>query len=222
MYFYKDKLHLFILISIFNRFHSNESIMEKKFKKNSKLESRSGVGSSLAVTEIIRSQIPELLNELKIKSILDIPCGDFNWLKGVNLDIISYMGADIVSDIIKHNNEKYSAENKKFLKLDILKDQLPKVDLILCRDLLVHFSFKDINRALENIKKSGSVYLLTTSFVSKNENIDIKMGEWRPLNLEKPPFLFKPPLKIINENYQVEGEKFTDKSLCLWKISELL
>jgi len=222
VYFYKDKLHLFILISIFNRFHSNESIMEKKFKKNSKLESRSGVGSSLAVTEIIRSQIPELLNELKIKSILDIPCGDFNWLKGVNLDIISYMGADIVSDIIKHNNEKYSAENKKFLKLDILKDQLPKVDLILCRDLLVHFSFKDINRALENIKKSGSVYLLTTSFVSKNENIDIKMGEWRPLNLEKPPFLFKPPLKIINENYQVEGEKFTDKSLCLWKISELL
>ena len=210
------------MISIFHRFHSNESIMEKKFKKKSKLESCSGVGSSLAVTETIRSQIPELLNELKIKSILDIPCGDFNWLKVVNLDIISYMGADIVSDIIQHNNEKYSADNKKFLRLDILKDQLPKVDLILCRDLLVHFSFKDIKRALENTKKSGSVYLLTTSFVSKNENIDIKMGEWRPLNLEKPPFLFKPPLKIINENYQGEGKKFTDKSLCLWKISELL
>jgi len=196
--------------------------MNKKFRKNSKLESRSGVGSTLAVTETIRSKIPELLNELKIKSILDVPCGEFNWFKEINFDKISYIGADIVADAIKNNNKKYSDNNKKFLNLNILKDQLPKVDLILCRDLLVHFSFKDIKRAIENIKKSGSMYLLTTSFISKKQNTDIKMGEWRPLNLEAEPFLFKSPLKIINENYQEENGKFSDKSLCLWKISDLI
>lgn len=37
-----------------------------------------------------------MLKKYSIKSILDIPCGDFSWMKKIELDGIEYIGADIV------------------------------------------------------------------------------------------------------------------------------
>ena len=51
---------------------------------------------------------------------------------------------DIVSDIIKNNNEKYSNSKIKFYKKDIIKNLFPEVDLVICRDFLIHLSNKDI------------------------------------------------------------------------------
>jgi hypothetical protein len=41
-------------------------------------ESRSGTGSSLDITKRLRMELPFLFLKYDIKSILDIPCGDFN------------------------------------------------------------------------------------------------------------------------------------------------
>jgi len=184
-------------------------------------ESLSGPGSDLIQTRTIRQELPKLFKELKISSILDIPCGDFFWLKETNLDFLSYIGADIVDDIIFDNNKQYAKKNVSFIKLNILKDKLPKTDLIICRDLFVHFSFKDISAAINNIISTNSKYILNTSFASLKKNKDILTGEWRPLNLLLPPFLFPNPIQIINENCQEAGGKFSDKSLLLWEISSL-
>ena len=35
------------------------------------------------------------------------------------------------------------------------------------------------------------------------------------------PFFFPQPIKTIDENYSKEGEKYRDKSLCLWKVSNI-
>jgi hypothetical protein len=204
-----------------NRFRTSEEVFTEIYEK--KLWSgisKSGSGSDLAQTESIRIELPKLLKRFQIFSILDIPCGDFYWMKYLDLNSISYIGGDIVSDLIKKNNEKYSNQKRKFVIINILEDPLPKVDLILCRDLLVHFSYNELNRAIANLKKSKSKYLLTTSFVNRTNNKNITKGDWRPINLILKPFNFPPPLQIINENYLEEGEKFSDKSLCLWKISE--
>jgi len=85
------------------RFSSIEKIFTDIYDENrwGDKESRSGPGSTLAQTEAIRSKLPEILEEFHIHSILDIPCGDFNWIKEVNLDSISYIGADIVKKIFK-------------------------------------------------------------------------------------------------------------------------
>jgi hypothetical protein len=182
-------------------------------------ESRSGPGSTLTETETMRSKLPELLEEYHIHSILDIPCGDFNWMKEVNLDSISYIGADIVEKIIQFNNEEYSKENRKFVKIDILKDELPQVDLIFCRDLFIHFSYRHIFTAIENIKKSGSKYLLTTSNRPEKKNFDILTGQWHPINLLIKPLSFPSPLKVVDEKSTREADK--GKSLLLWKIRDL-
>ena len=98
------------------------------------------------------------------------------------------------------------------------KDELPTTDLIFCRDCLVHLSYEHINKALANIKKSKSKYLLTTTFVETERNYDIATGDWRPLNLIKSPFSLSNPVEVINEGYFKTGEESADKSLLLYEI----
>ncbi|MFX1593045.1 MAG: class I SAM-dependent methyltransferase [Promethearchaeota archaeon] len=184
-------------------------------------ESVSGVGSILDQTETIRKEIPILIKDMNIKSLLDVPCGDFNWLSQTNLDV-EYTGCDIVPDLITINRNKYQDKNKTFKCMDITKNIPSKVDLILCRDCLVHLSYKDIFSALKNFKKSKSKFLLTTTFTNRTKNRNIFSGGWRPLNLELSPFNLPKPVKIINENCTEANGKFLDKSLGLWYLESIL
>ncbi len=95
------------------------------------------------------------------------------------------------------------------------------VDLIFCRDCLVHFSNDNILKTFENLKNTGSKYILTTTFTECDENIDIVTGDWRIINLTLAPFNLPEPLQIINENCTEGDGAFSDKSLGLWKISDL-
>lgn len=182
--------------------------------------SHSGCGSDLVQTETIRAELPAILSSLNIRSILDIPCGDFYWMRHVQLDKIKYIGADIVAEIIS-NNHQYASELKSFKVLDITSDPLPHVDLVFCRDCLVHLSYADIWRALENIKASGAKYLMTTFFSRRASNSDIVTGQWRPLNLEVKPFNFPPPLIVLNEQCTEYGSDWNDKSLGVWEVARL-
>jgi 2-polyprenyl-3-methyl-5-hydroxy-6-metoxy-1,4-benzoquinol methylase len=156
-------------------------------------ESLSGPGSTVADTHEVRSKICLLLKELKVRTLLDIPCGDFNWIDEIDFGQVEYIGADIVDDLIARNRKCFTNSGqyqRTFSVLDITEDELPKVDLILCRDCLVHFSKSNINRAIKNMIKSNAKYLLTTTYPLVKKNIDIVTGEWRPLNLQLPPFNF--------------------------------
>ena len=200
---------------------TNEEVFTKIYHTNfwDGNESLSGPGSDLIQTKTIRTELSKLFKEFHITSLLDIPCGDFFWLKEVNLDFLYYTGADIVEDIITQNNLKYSKKNRKFVKLDLINDKLPKMDLILCRDVFPHFSFEKIIESIKNIKNSGSKYLLSTSFISKKKNQDIITGNWRPLNLLAPPFNFPKPILMINEHSSEKNSSY--KSLLLWKIIDM-
>lgn len=166
-------------------------------------ESRSGKGSDVAKMQPVIKRLPDLIREYHIKSLLDAPCGDFNWMKEVPLDI-KYIGGDIVSELISANQ----SYGKDFRVLDIVEDDLPYTDLMVCRDGLVHFPDEDIFRALSNF---NCKYLLMTTFPEKNN----KGGpsSWRPLNFEIEPYNLGPPLELINEG--MEGE-YSDKSQGLW------
>ncbi len=89
--------------------------------------------------------------------------------------------------------------------------------MIFCRDCFVHLSYADIAKATNNIKRSGSRYLLTTTFGRKS-NHDIITGDWRPINLCAPPFNWPAPVEII---YEDESGDNHDKAMGLWRISDL-
>ncbi len=184
-------------------------------------ESVSGPGSSLEQTRHITASLPPLLEKYGVGSVLDIPCGDFNWMRQLDWSRISYTGADVVEDLVRENRARYRADRIDFVRLDLTVDRLPRVDLVLCRDCLVHFSYSDIGRALAQLRASGSRYLLTTTFPLEEANKDIITGGWRLINLGRPPFRFPPPLELINERCTEADGLFADKSLGLWSIQEL-
>jgi hypothetical protein len=180
----------------------------------------SGSGSMLPETEVIRAELPHLLRDLEARALLDIPCGDFNWMQELDLQA-DYAGADIVAPLIKENQRRFGSGRRRFFVADVIKDQLPAVDLILCRDCLVHLSNEDAVKAVSNIKRSGARYLLVTTYPTRTDNPAILTGAWRAVNLELPPFGFPPPLRLINENSKVDGGKWNDKSLGLWRVADL-
>jgi SAM-dependent methyltransferase len=181
-------------------------------------ESRSGNGSSLYSTRIIRAELPQLLIDFQVHSVLDIPCGDFNWMQLLDLPA-HYVGADIVEEIIVANQLRYASPMRSFVRLDLTTDPLPKVDLVLCRDCLVHLSFRHIQDALLNIKRSHSMLLLATTHPLLEKNHDIVTGEWRRLNLQAPPFSLPKPVILIDEKCQDRAG--LDKHLGLWRVSDI-
>ncbi len=207
----------------FRNMKTNE-VFTEIYKSNhwSSSESISGKGSEIIQASTLINEVNKLIIDFKINSILDIPCGDFNWMQKVNLENIDYLGADIVEELINENKIKYEQSEKlKFCVLNLISDSLPKRDLIIVRDCLVHLSNVDIKNAVQNIKSSGAKYLLTTTFVNHKRNHDIVTGNWRAINLQEKPYNFSTPILIINENCTEGFGEFNDKSMALWEISKL-
>lgn len=171
-------------------------------------QSLSGSGSDIEETKAVIQALPKLFKKYKIETLTDIPCGDFNWMRFVDLDGIDYLGIDIVGFIIESNQEKYPDYT---FRQGTVMQQHRNSDLVLCRDLLGHFSNKDVDEALNFIIDSGSKYLLTTTFPDAIINKDIVTGSWRPINVE---LLLGKPIELIKEDH--EG-----KYLGLWDLREV-
>ncbi len=201
-----------------------EQIFKEIYSRNywRNTESVSGPGSTISTTQGIRSELEKLFSLFHIHSLIDAPCGDFNWMRKVGLGQIDYLGLDIVPEIIETNTRNYSGVSVHFDIADITKDHIPKADIIISRDCLVHFSFEDIFKTLNNFKNSGSTYLLTTSFAVPKLNYNITTGDWRPVNLLLPPFNFGPSLYQIADHFKgpLAGDDL-GKILGLWKLNEL-
>ncbi len=188
-------------------------------------ESLSGRGSDLDQTQVIEAELPKLFLDLQIQSILDVPCGDQNWIKRIDLSFLRYTGGDIVPNLVKINNDVYGSASKSFVEIDIVKCVPDYHDLIFCRDLFVHLDTRSIRAALDNMKKSGATYLLTTTFTNnrkyKNLSLLSRGVGWRPINLELEPFSFPKPILILNEGCTEGDGLFSDKSLALWKLKDI-
>jgi hypothetical protein len=184
-------------------------------------ESLSGPGSCLYHTAEIRQRLPLLIQDLGVRTMIDAPCGDFNWMRHVSLALDHYIGVDLIGTLIDQNRNLYGGPARTFLRLDLTRDPLPSAGLIFCRDCLVHLSFDDVRRALRNFQRSGSTYLLTTTFVNRQTNVDVATGGWRPLNLQRAPFHLPEPIRVLDEKCSEGAGKYTDKSLGLWRLADL-
>jgi hypothetical protein len=193
------------------------------YKKNlwNSTESSSGPGSTLRETAEIREALPRIISKYSIKKFIDIPCGDLNWIKTVELGVEHYFGGDIVPDIINANRSKYAGGASTFEVVNLTETPLPEGDLLFCRDCLVHLSYENIDKFLANLHASKIRYLLTTTFTSRKLNKDIYSGSWRAINLEIEPFCFPKPLEIIVENSTERNGSDADKSLALWEVNKL-
>ena len=193
-------------------YDSNKKKFELIYKSNfwSSKESVSGLGSEYKNTINLRNEMIKLIKNYKIESILDAPCGDFNWINSLINKNLKYIGGDIVSNLIDQNNKIYKNENIIFIPLDITSENLPNSNLMICRDCLIHLSFDNIKLFFENFRNSNINYLLLTSYKLKDsskviKNIDITDGEFREIDLSVYPFNLPEPLfKILDKDEQTK------------------
>ena len=161
-------------------------------------ESLSGWGSTLAYTAVMRKHLERLLTDMKVRTLLDAPCGDFNWMAHVSLPPeASYIGGEIVPDLVTSLNQRYGTNRHAFRAIDIVRGPIPRADLWLCRDVLFHLRNEDALSVLRNFVASDVPFLLTTTYDFVRQNGDTRPGGFRYINLRLPPFgLGKPRLKI--------------------------
>lgn len=181
----------------FSKKQSNGAHNIYKRNLNLNIESVSGFGSSKNAAKDIIHHLPIIINKFKIETIIDVPCGDWNWMKEIDLSSVTYLGLDIIDDLIKENNKKYSKENVSFKKFNAIINQIDYADLIISRDFLFHLSWDNANIFLKMLKRSKSKYLLTTTFDDIKENTDLNINQknagwgFRKINVEKEPYNLK-------------------------------
>ena len=164
----------------------------RSYKKPLKNESVSGLGSDLYITKKLILDLNNFILSNNIKSILDIGCGDFNWMKHIvnkNLSI-NYLGIDIVEDIINENNKLYSSSKVNFKCDDVLNYKFSfKYDLVLFRDFFIHIKNKDIMNMIDKVKSSHCKYFAINNFPNIKKNTNVKgYGHHRLINIEIDPF----------------------------------
>ena len=209
-------LRKFYVSKFSNFFFSKEKIRKNAFRhiylsnhwqnyfKLDLQKSRSGPGSNLNYTSNMSSELEKFFAEKNIKTILDIGCGDFIWMnlllnKYYNYD--KYLGLDIVDELIKNNNLKYSNNKISFKTFDLVKDEIPNgFDIILIRDVFIHLKNEQIVNFLNLLKNLDVKFFGVTSTPSLKENNELKaVGRYRDINIEIEPFNLKDFLHKIDE-----------------------
>jgi hypothetical protein len=186
-----------------------DKIIEKQFtqiynsNKNADDETVSGIGSKIENTKELLNQIPQILKEYNISSVFDIGCGDFNWMRKIDLSGINYTGGEIVAEVVCAN-KKYESKNITFKSFDITSDEIPTFDLIIVRGVLSFYNTKTVKSIINKIISSNSKYILLTNFTDSNKT---------KVNFLNSPYNFPQPIKNINDGLV--------KHLSLWKIVDL-
>mmetsp|Transcript_27045 Transcript_27045/g.58711 ORF Transcript_27045/g.58711 Transcript_27045/m.58711 type:complete len:163 (+) Transcript_27045:259-747(+) len=148
------------------------------------------------------------------------------WMASVNLTGISYVGTDIVEDLVESHRDQFRDRTDVTFETEdlVVTAASRSVDLILCRDALMHLPHRDVMKTLRGFSRSGSRYLLTTSFALSSvgrENTDLLPGEFTPLDLTSSPFHLHEPLEWVDEALpEDKGSTHNDaiKRLGLWRL----
>ena len=165
-----------------------------------------GPGSTMAATEHVRAGLRDLLDRHNVRTMLDAPCGDQNWIRHIDLDGIDYTGWDVVEDLVTDNAVRFP--DRRFAVRNLLQHDFPRVDLILCRDFTIHLPTAEVASLLTRFKASGSHWLLTTHYPGGHNDYtfpesghDNRPGYWaHPWNLEIAPFNLAGRVEAIRED----------------------
>lgn len=175
----------------------------------------SGHGSTLAATKTLRAELPSLLRQLEAQTFLDVGCGDLTWMKEVDLPC-EYVGADIVPSVIDVNRRQHQNDRRRFVLADAVTGDLPKADVVMCREVLFHLSLSDALAALRNIISRPRRFVMLTHDRETLFNGDIESGDFRFINLERAPFKLPAPFMEI-----ADSDQKAQRVIGVWKAEQI-
>jgi len=137
--------------------------------------------------------------------VCDLGCGDFNVGKALVKYTKKYIAVDIVSHLIEHNKEKYTAPNLRFYCLDIARDELPFGECALLRQVLQHLSNTEVQQIAHKLQNYK--YIILTEHLPEGDfipNKDIISGQGTRLKKRSGLDLLAPPFEFaVKETKQL-------------------
>jgi len=165
----------------------------------------SGPGSTIEYNVDYVGVLKRLFDDLEIKSVVDIGCGDWQFSRHIDFNQINYTGIDVVEQLIQTNTQLFSKPNIHFVCLDIIQnpESVPESDLIILKDVVQHWPTKTIIKILTTVK-SKAKYILLVNCCHQNDPLDdINLGEYRPLSHTMYPLQLFCPI-FIKKYYSKE------------------
>jgi beta-1,4-mannosyl-glycoprotein beta-1,4-N-acetylglucosaminyltransferase len=163
----------------------------------------SGPGSSI---EFNKDYIAFLRNFIKcenIKSIVDLGCGDFICGNVIYSDLnINYHGYDIYKKVIDYHNIINKSKSFTFTCLDFYNycSFINEGDLCIIKDVLQHWPLSYIYTFLDKLicSQKFKFIMLCNCYIDAQNDIDIKLGQFRPLSSDFYPLKKYNPIKLFN------------------------
>jgi SAM-dependent methyltransferase len=178
----------------------------------------SGTGSKSAQAADYANFVNALIKSRGIQKVVDLGCGDYRVGRLLRQHEVSYVGVDIVPDLILRNTREFSNESTTFLCRDIITDDLPEGDLCLVRQVFQHLSNEQITQILKRLatyplvlvtEHQPAAGLLTAPNLDKPHGPDTRLVEGSGVYLDSGPFNMEVELVIesrVEQPVVSEGE----------------
>jgi SAM-dependent methyltransferase len=150
----------------------------------------SGVGSTENATQLYRVFLEGFLKDANIHSVVDAGCGDWEFSKLIDWTGIDYKGFDIVDKVIAADKKQFEKPNIHFFQANIIDADLPPADLLIVKHVLQHLPNADVAKLITQFHKYKHVIVVNgvNALSLTAPNTDIKPGEYRELDITRPPF----------------------------------
>jgi SAM-dependent methyltransferase len=158
--------------------------------KNAEDAGYSGTGSTMRTTLLYRTFLAQFMKDADIHSVVDAGCGDWEFSQSIDWTGIDYKGFDIVPSVVEQDKKKFTKDNVHFFVGNIVDDDLPPADLLISKHVLQHLPTAAVEKFLTQLPKYKHVLLMNgvSAATLSSKNTDIAPGEYRPLDLTRPPF----------------------------------
>lgn len=167
----------------------------------------SGEGSRAAATDVYRTIVERLVQASDVRSVVDAGCGDWEFSQLIDWGDVSYLGLDVVPELVARNAEAFARPGVEFRCSDFHAEPPPAADLLLCKDVLQHWPVAWIQDFLRATRGRYRYLLLTNDIDSVHRghprNAEIEVGDWRPVDLEADAFGLRAVWRL---DYDIRGE----------------
>lgn len=169
--------------------------------------SRSGRGSEGEFAAQKVALFADLVPRLEIRSLIDLGCGDFHWMREVAPLLERYHGVDVVAELIEANRARYGSGRVTFQCLDLSRraDQKklePKrADLVSCLDVIGHMRNAEVESLLRfMLRDLDARYLLVANRRDElsAEYLVREKSRYEGIDIEHHPvFLRRAPRRVL-------------------------
>lgn len=182
----------------------------------------SGRGSLISATKPYRIFLEEFVRQHQVQSIVDFGCGDWQFSQLIDWGNAEYLGLDVVGDVIERNKKKFARKNIRFEIAPPRPEDIPTAELLLVKDVLQHWNISEIQNFLHHALPKFQFVLITNCVRPESKmNLEIRTGDFRPLDVRRPPFDIDAQCVLTFEGFGAYSLS-TLKYLFLWQKKVLL